>query len=162
MDKLLRSFDPVIRPDARLLICGSLPGARSLAAGLYYAHPQNQFWRLIGAVIEAPLTELGYEERLAALGDVGIGLWDVVASGRRRGSLDGAIRLHETHDLAELVSAHPMLRAIGFNGGTAFRIGAPLLAGTNVDLVILPSSSPAYTLSFERKLEQWLKLRSYL
>ena len=162
MDRLLRSFDPVIRHDARLLVCGSLPGARSLAAGRYYAHPQNQFWRLMGEVIEASLAELDYEERLAALGDAGIGLWDVVASGRRRGSLDAAIRLHEPHDLRALVSAHPRIRAVGFNGGTAFRIGAPLLAGTGVDLPLLPSSSPAYTISFERKLEQWLTLRNYL
>ena len=162
MDRLLRSFDPVIRPDARLLVCGSLPGARSLAAGFYYAHPQNQFWRLMGAVIEVPLAELGYEERLAALGDAGVGLWDVVASGRRRGSLDAAIRLQAAHDLSGLASAHPMLRAVAFNGGTAFRIGAPLLTGTALDLLALPSSSPAYTLSFERKREQWLALRTYL
>ena len=162
MDRLLRSFDPVIRRDARLLVCGSLPGARSLAAGRYYAHPQNQFWRLMGAVIEAPMEGFGYQERLAALGDAGIGLWDVVASGRRRGSLDAAIRLDEPHDLLGLVSAHPMLRAVAFNGATAFRIGAPLLAGAALDLLKLPSSSPAYTIGFERKREQWLRLRNFL
>ncbi len=116
----------------------------------------------MGAVIEAPLAELDYEARLAALGDAGIGLWDVVASGRRRGSLDAAIRLHETHDLFALVSAHPTLRAVAFNGGTAFRIGAPLLAQTVLDPILLPSSSPAYTVRFEPKLEQWLTLRTYL
>ena len=57
-------FPPVTRPDTRLLVLGSLPGAVSLAEGRYYAHPQNQFWRLIGAVIDRDLAGLDYEARL--------------------------------------------------------------------------------------------------
>lgn len=44
-------FAPHVAPDTRLLILGSLPGARSLAERQYHAHPTNQFWRLVGAVI---------------------------------------------------------------------------------------------------------------
>ena len=70
------SFPPVIAPDTRVLVLGSLPGERSLAAGRYYAHPQNRFWHLIGKVIDVALEPLDYEQRLAALLAANVGLWD--------------------------------------------------------------------------------------
>jgi len=154
---------PVTRPDTRLLVLGSLPGSRSLARQQYYAHPRNQFWRLIGAAIERDLTPLRYQARLAALLAAGVGLWDTVAVATRAGSLDSAIRLHAASDVAGLAARLPELRAIAFNGGTSARIGRRELAGVEgIDLVDLPSSSPAYTLPFEVKSERWLRLRAYL
>jgi hypoxanthine-DNA glycosylase len=75
-----RSFPPVVDADTRLLVLGSLPGDRSLAAARYYAHPQNQFWQLMSAVIDVDLPSLDYDARLAALRTARVGLWDVVAS----------------------------------------------------------------------------------
>jgi hypoxanthine-DNA glycosylase len=157
-------FPPVIRPDTKLLVLGSLPGAVSLARQRYYAHPQNLFWRLIGAVIDRDLVALDYEARLAALLDTGIGLWDTVAAATREGSLDAAIRLHAASDLAALVATLPALRAIGCNGATSARIGRRQLGAVpGPALVDLPSSSPAYaSLSFEKKRAAWLKLAAYL
>jgi hypoxanthine-DNA glycosylase len=86
------SFPPVVAAGTRVLILGSLPGERSLAERRYYAHPQNQFWRLVGSVIGSELEALGYEARLEALLSARIGLWDTVASATRTGSLDAAIR----------------------------------------------------------------------
>ncbi len=157
-------FPPVTRADTRLLVLGSLPGAVSLARQRYYAHPQNLFWRLIGAVIERDLVPLAYEARLEALLDAGVGLWDTVAAATREGSLDADIRLHEASDLAALVATLPELRAAAFNGGTSARLGRRQLAGVaGLALVDLPSSSPAYaSLPFERKRDAWLGLRAYL
>jgi hypoxanthine-DNA glycosylase len=157
-------FAPVTRSDTRLLVLGSLPGAISLAEQRYYANPRNLFWRLMSAVIGRDLVPLAYEDRLAALLDAGVGLWDTVAAGMREGSLDAAIRLHEASDLAALAATLPELRAIGFNGATSARIGRRALAQAHgIALVDLPSSSPAYaSLSFERKREAWLPLRRYL
>lgn len=158
-----RNFPPVIRADTRLLLLGSLPGAVSLARQRYYAHPRNQFWRLVGAVIGRDLAALDYDARLAALLDARIGLWDTVAAATRAGSLDAAIRLHEASDLAALAATLPELRAIGFNGGTSARIGRRQLAGVaGPALIDLPSSSPAYTLPFARKLETWRQLAAWL
>jgi hypoxanthine-DNA glycosylase len=156
-------FDPVIRPDTRLLLLGSLPGAMSLAAQRYYANPRNQFWRLAGAVIDRDLEALDYEARLEALQDGGIGLWDTVAAATRKGSLDQAIRLHAASDLAGLAATLPELRAIGFNGGKSAAIGRrQLVARSDLALVDLPSSSPAFTLPLATKMQRWLELKRFL
>jgi hypoxanthine-DNA glycosylase len=163
MDDLKHSFPPVADPRARVLVLGSLPGERSLAQAQYYAYPQNQFWRLIGAVIGADLAPLPYEQRLAALREAKVGLWDTVGSATRRGSLDGNIRGHVANSLADLVASLPDLRAVGFNGGTSARLGMPQLAGrAGLALLALPSSSPAFTLRFDAKVQRWMELRPFL
>ena len=157
------SFAPTIAPTARILILGSLPGERSLAWQQYYAHPQNQFWRLVGGVVDSDLAGLAYEARLAALATAGIALWDVIGSAARPGSLDSQIRDHRPNDTAALVASLPSLAAIGFNGAAAFRLGAPGLAASGLPLLRLPSSSPAYAaMSFTAKLQAWQALRPYL
>jgi hypoxanthine-DNA glycosylase len=156
-------FPPVANARTRLVVLGSLPGIASLAAARYYAHPRNQFWRLIGAAIGRELAPITYEARLEALLEAGVGLWDTVAAATRRGSLDADIRLQAASDLPRLIGTLPKLRAIAFNGGTSARIGRAQLAGVDgLKLIDLPSSSPAYTLAFERKLGAWLALRAYL
>jgi hypoxanthine-DNA glycosylase len=144
-----------------LLVLGSLPGEASLAAQRYYAHPQNQFWRLLGQAVGEPLAGLDYDERLARLAARGIGLWDVVGEARRIGSLDGALRDVSANPLAAFVAGHPQLRAIAFNGQTASRIGRRVLDDTALALIDLPSSSPAYTLAFADKAARWSVLANF-
>ena len=157
------SFAPHVAPDTQLLILGSLPGARSLAEQQYYAHPTNQFWRLVGAVIGEPLAELDYDERLVRLRTAKIGLWDVIRTAERRSSSDSEIREVEAHDLASLVATLPELRTIAFNGGKAAAIGRRQLPPLGKIAVIdLPSSSAANTSSFSAKQEQWRQLRRAL
>jgi hypoxanthine-DNA glycosylase len=157
------SFPPVVAPGTRVLVLGSLPGEASLAAGRYYAHPRNGFWRLIGTAIGRELEPLDYEARLAALLEAGVGLWDTVASARRRGSLDAAIREAEPNALAELVASLPALRAVGFNGQAAARVGRPRLAHTALALVPLPSSSPAHAaMPLREKEKLWAALGDFL
>jgi hypoxanthine-DNA glycosylase len=145
-----------------VLILGSLPGERSLAEQRYYAHPQNRFWHLIGGVIGRELQPLGYQERLAALLEAKVGLWDVVGSATRSGSLDTAIRAAEPNPLADLTASLPHLRTVAFNGGTAARMGTAQLAGTGLTLIPLPSSSPAYaSMAVGEKERRWAELREF-
>ena len=143
---------------------GSLPGDASLLAAQYYAHPRNQFWRLIGAAIgREDLPQLDYDARLAALKHARVGLWDVIASAQRRGSLDAQIRSAAPAPLVELAATLPRLRAIAFNGAAAARLGRRQLAGTGFTLVDLPSSSPANAaIPFEAKLARWRELKELL
>jgi TDG/mug DNA glycosylase family protein len=158
-----RAFAPVADGATRLLVLGSLPGDASLKAAQYYAHPQNGFWRLIGGVIGRDLAALPYVERLEALKAAGVGLWDVIASAERPGSLDAAIRSPEAADLRGLVAGLPNLRAVAFNGATAAKGGRRVLAGIEgLTLIDLPSSSPAHTRPLSEKAEAWARLRDVL
>jgi double-stranded uracil-DNA glycosylase len=153
---------PIARADARLFILGSLPGDASLAARRYYAHPQNQFWRLLGSVIGEDLQSLSYEARLERLAENTIGLWDVFGSAARRGSLDQAIRSRGHNRIEQLLEDYPQLDAIAFNGGTAAATGRKLLGGSHpVTLIDLPSSSPANTRPFLEKAAVWSRLRQF-
>lgn len=161
---LKRSFPPVVDTRTRILICGSLPGDRSLAAQRYYAHPQNQFWQLLSPVAGHDLAALDYEDRIATLLDAHIGLWDVVATATRTGSSDAAIRDHASNDLDQLAATLPQLRAIAFNGGTAHKIGLRLMDkhARRYELIALPSSSPLHTIGIAAKQGAWTALRTYL
>ncbi|MBV8657702.1 MAG: DNA-deoxyinosine glycosylase [Burkholderiales bacterium] len=158
------SFPPVVNDKTRLLILGSLPGDRSLALQQYYGHPQNKFWELLGQVINVDLRALAYEARLEALLAHGIGLWDVVAEAEREGSLDTAIRIATPNAIDELAAGLPRLSAIAFNGATAARLGRKQCrdVAERASLIDLPSSSPAHTIGFERKLQTWLQLTQFL
>jgi TDG/mug DNA glycosylase family protein len=154
---------PIARSDARLFILGSLPGDASLAAQRYYAHPTNQFWRLLGAAIGEDLARLMYEERLERLAERRIGLWDVIASASRPGSLDQAIRLAEHNRVEHLLRDFPGLRAIAFNGATAASAGRKLIGEppSGLALLDLPSSSAANTRRFAEKLLAWSRLAQF-
>lgn len=154
---------PIARRDARLFVLGSLPGDASLAAQRYYAHPTNQFWRLLGGAIGEDLPRLDYDDRLTRLADRHIGLWDVIASARREGSLDQAIRDALHNRIAQLPDDYPELRAVAFNGAASAAIGRKLLAtGPGIALVDLPSSSAANTRLFAEKAAAWASLADYL
>lgn len=155
---------PVARSDARLFILGSLPGDVSLAAQRYYAHPTNQFWRLLGSAIGDELQFLSYEDRLERLSKRRVGLWDVIASASRRGSLDQAIREAQHNRIEHLMHDFPDLRGIAFNGSTAAVAGRKLIgrAPRDVTLIDLPSSSAANTRPFDQKSAAWAVLGQFV
>lgn len=159
----VQSFPPAARADAQVLILGSMPGTASLAAVRYYAHPRNQFWPIMGALVGADAA-LPYPERLLALQGARIALWDVMASCVRPGSLDARIDSSSVvaNDIAGFLEAHPAIHSVFFNGAAAeaaFRrhVLPTLTALPRVPaLHRLPSTSPAHAArGFEDKLEAW-------
>jgi hypoxanthine-DNA glycosylase len=155
------SFAPVSRPDARVLVLGSLPGAESLRRREYYAKSQNAFWRIMGELVGAG-PDLPYAQRLEQLTSAGLALWDVCASARREGSLDVKIQDMEPNDFARFFRTHGQIALIGFNGQAAAklfeRFVAPGLAAETAKIPrrCLPSTSPAHaSMRFGQKLEIW-------
>jgi TDG/mug DNA glycosylase family protein len=162
----LTSLAAVITPDTRLLVLGSMPGAASLAAQQYYAHPRNAFWPIMSQLFNFA-ADLPYPQRLKQLQAHGIGLWDVLQSCEREGSLDSAIRAETPNDFAALLKQQPQIRALAFNGAKAaqsFRkLVLPTLAPEQVPaLMSLPSTSPAHAaLHFTNKLQAWQSICQY-
>lgn len=148
---------PVFDAQARLLLLGSFPGAASLQAAQYYAHPRNAFWPIMGALLGEPgLPALLYAERLATLRRHRVALWDAVAACKREGSLDTAIEEAEPSDLLELVARLPNLQAIACNGALAHKQALLALGDIGVPVLRLPSTSPAHAgLSLANKIEAW-------
>ncbi|HJV24829.1 MAG TPA: DNA-deoxyinosine glycosylase [Aromatoleum sp.] len=161
----LEGFPPIAAAHAHTLILGSMPGAASLAATQYYAHPRNGFWPIVCAVLGIDPGE-PYAVRAQQLAERGYALWDVLGACRRRGSLDADIEAEslEINDFAGFLASHPGVARIFFNGGAAetfFRRRAwPQLSEyANVTLRRLPSTSPANaSWSFADKLEAWKEI----
>ena len=151
---LLVGLPPILDAGVETLILGSFPSPASLAAQHYYAHRQNQFWRLLGALTGEALTDLDYAEKQRALLRHRIGVWDVYRCCAREGALDSAIEAGEPNDFSLLKTDAPQLRRVCFNGKTSGKFERWFRA-QGYDTRVLPSSSPAYTLAFERKLELW-------
>lgn len=163
MDEVLTGLPPVVASDCRVLVLGSMPGAASIQAGRYYAHPRNRFWPVM-ATLAGVAAGATYEERLVALQRAGIGLWDVIGQCRRAGSLDSAIvrGSERPNALVPLIASLGQLRVIAFNGATAASLfrrhvepQLPQLCQP-VQRIALPSTSPAHAaMGVEALREAW-------
>ncbi len=151
----LRGFPPVINRNVERLILGSFPSEASLAAGQYYAHPSNQFWRLLSDLLGEPLTAVPYRPRLQRVLAHRLGIWDVLHACDRQGSGDASIRNQQPNPLEPLRRLAPHLVAVAFNGQAAGRYAGEF-AAAGFRTTVLPSSSPAHAgRSFEQKLAIW-------
>ena len=157
----IRSFPPIVDTRATVLILGSMPGHASLKAAEYYAHPQNAFWKIMRHLLGLK-SDATYAERTQALRDAGIGLYDVLRSCQREGSLDSSIDKDSqvANNFPRLFRGNPQISHVFFNGThaeTTFqRLVAPNLRGEPKQFARLPSTSPAHaSLSFDQKLEAW-------
>lgn len=165
----VQGFPPLLEKEPRVLILGSLPGAESLRRGEYYGHRRNAFWPIMGRLIGAG-PELAYPERVRRLTAAGVALWDVLAAGKRRGSLDAQILPHTEvpNDIGGLILGEPGIHSILFNGRkaqTAFKkyIAPGLPSERGLFFLTLPSTSPAHaSRSFTEKLRKWQILEERL
>lgn len=148
----------------RVLILGSMPGVASLEAQAYYAHPRNQFWPIIAGCLGLESWPDDFTARYQYLAERGIGLWDVIASCQRQGSLDSAIQSQNLtlNPILSILENQPHCQQILCNGQKAGQLFKRHLAGALVDRFpgikwhVMPSTSPAYAaLSFSDKYQAW-------
>ncbi len=146
----LRGFAPLSDTRARVLVLGSMPGTASLRLGQYYGHPRNTFWPIMAALFgfdaDAP-----YAERVAALLEHRVAVWDVLAACERKGSMDADIVATSMmpNDFADFFARHRAIVRICCNGAAAHRLYLQHIAphwkpALPVDIIRLPSTSPAY------------------
>jgi len=155
-------FPPIAGASSRVLLLGSMPGKASLRAGEYYAHRQNSFWRIMGALCQFDSTA-PYEVRTQKLLKAGIAVWDVLQSCSRESSLDSDIEEASivVNPFEEFFQAHPQVIRVFFNGAKAEqsyrRYVLPKITPTEpLEYGRLPSTSPAHaSLCFAEKLAAW-------
>lgn len=159
---LLTGFSWQAKADARVLILGSMPGVASLEAQQYYAHPRNAFWAIMGEVLGFEAS-LPYPQRLDALMEKRVALWDVAYQCVRTGSLDSAMREVVANDFAGFFASHPQVGTVLFNGATAEKLYTTRVLSLNpegrnrpMQYLRMPSTSPAHaSMCREEKLAMW-------
>lgn len=154
------SFPPSVTPDCSVLVLGSLPGDESLRQAQYYAHPRNAFWKIMGSLLGFD-PSLPYGERLSLLNRGGVGLWDVVASGVRPGSLE------QPNDIAALLDSFPGIGVVCCNGTASHkylkRYFPELFLRETLSVIQMPSTSPAAArLTYEQKFRAYEEIMAPL
>lgn len=150
---ICESFPPIEAARARALIVGSMPGIRSLQAAEYYAHPQNAFWRILRDVLGGSIDT--YEGKTAIIRKNALALWDAACTCEREGSLDSAMRGVQLNDFPALFARQPEIRTVLCNGATAYTLFTKGGFAGNRTIIRMPSTSPAYTMAYEKKREIW-------
>ena len=151
---ICRSFEPIYTPQARILIVGSMPSVKSLEQAQYYAHPRNAFWRMMFDIFGETPT-LDYERKKALIRGHGLALWDAAAMCEREGSLDSDMREVVYNDFSMLYEACPDIKTVLCNGAAAHALFLKSGYAGDRKVIRMPSTSPAYTLPYEKKLEAW-------
>lgn len=147
------SFEPIIFDDAEILILGTYPSLKSFEKGFYYAHPQNQFWPLLGELFSEKSETT--EERISLLKKHRLALWDTCHTCLRSegNSSDTNLTEIEPNDIPTLLENHPAVRLVCFTGKKAQQIYDKHFAQLPVETALLPSPSPAYrAMPYEKKL----------
>lgn len=141
-------------PEARVMIVGSMPSVKSLADAQYYAHPRNAFWPILFDVFGVTPTD-DYEAKKAMIRGNGLALWDAAQSCEREGSLDSNMRDVAYNDFASLYAHCPHIHTVLCNGGTAHALFLKSGFAGDRQVIRMPSTSPAYTMAYARKLTIW-------
>jgi hypoxanthine-DNA glycosylase len=153
---MIQSFPPFVNLTTEILILGTMPGITSLKKQEYYAHPRNHFWKIIYTLFnDLPISE-NFEEKINVLQRNNIGLWDVLQNCERKGSLDTHIKNHQENDFKMLFSKFSKINKIVFNGKESHKFFTKKFGQIKgITYYVMPSTSPANTMSFEKKLEFW-------
>lgn len=159
-EKLKHPFQPLVFKDSKILILGSFPSIDSFENSFYYAHPRNQFWKLLSDVTAYPINNR--DQKIWLLKVSKIALWDMVKKCTRDSSLDSSLEDIEVNDLAEFLEEHPSIEKIAFTGRLAERLFKIHFDYLEIETVYLPSPSSAYAkMSFKEKLKKYRELLEF-
>lgn len=153
---MINSFPPFVNSQTEILILGTMPGIASLEKQEYYAHKRNHFWKIMYTKLgNLPVSEI-FEEKIQLLRDNKIGLWDVLENCERKGSLDIHIKNHKENDFETLFKEFSAINTIVFNGKESHKYFLKKFGQIKgITYYVMPSTSPANTMSFENKLKFW-------
>lgn len=146
MRLLCHGFNPIVPNMPKVIILGTMPSVVSIEQAFYYAHPRNAFWPIMEQLLGHTLnTE---REKIVALQQAGIFLWDVLQACERQGSLDSAIKQPQANDFEAIFARFPQLKTVIFNGQAAEKLFKQQVlkrqaVPSDLTYLTLPSTSPA-------------------
>ena len=151
------NIPPVYDEQSEILILGSFPSVKSRETRFFYGHPQNRFWRILSAIFNDTLP-VSIDDKRGFLLKHNIAVWDVIMSCEIEGSADLSIKKVTPNDIKALLEK-TNIQKIFANGKTAYNLyNKHILPKTNVEALLLPSSSPANAAySIDRLIEIWGK-----
>ena len=155
------TFEPIFDKNSEILVLGSFPSVKSRENNFYYAHPQNRFWRVVASVYSCPVPKTVEEKKNMLLSNK-IAVWDVIMSCEITGSADSTIKSVIPNDLSEILSVAD-IKKIYANGKTAQSLyNKYIKKNTGVDIISLPSTSPANAAySLEKLIKEWKIINEY-
>lgn len=155
------TFEPIFDKNSEILVLGSFPSVKSRENNFYYAHPQNRFWRVVASVYSCPVPKTVEEKKNMLLSNK-IAVWDVIKSCEITGSADSTIKSVTPNDLSEILSVAD-IKKIYANGKTAQSLyNKYIKKNTGVDIISLPSTSPANAAySLEKLIKEWKIINEY-
>ncbi len=152
--RLEHAFNPIVFKDSKTLILGSFPSIQSFEKSFYYAHPRNQFWKILSALTGYPINN--NDQKIWLLKEAKLALWDMVEHCERENSLDSSLEAIEVNNIAEFLEAHPTIEKVAFTGRLSEQLFKTHFDYLEIETVYLPSPSSAYAkMSFEQKLENY-------
>ncbi|MDR1195699.1 MAG: DNA-deoxyinosine glycosylase [Endomicrobium sp.] len=161
-DKIIRCFAPLKGKSPKVLILGTMPGGAALMKKEYYGYEHNAFWKIMFDIFEASFTT-DYEIRKNLLKNNGIALWDTIASCEREGSSDTAIKNIVYNNIEGFLKDNKSVKAIFLNSKFAYKAFTRAVKNDiERQIFVMPSTSPANTVKYEKKLEQWAKVKEFV
>jgi len=149
-------FKPIVFQDTQILILGSFPSIKSFDNNFYYAHPRNQFWKLLESVTSYPVNNR--DQKIWLLKECKFGLWDMIKTCSRENSLDSALEDEEVNDLVAFLEAYPSIKKLAFTGKKAEALFKMHFSHLEIETVYLPSPSAAYAkMNFDVKAAEYIK-----
>lgn len=155
------TFEPIFDKNSEILVLGSFPSVKSRENNFYYAHPQNRFWKVVASVYSCPVPKTVEEKKNMLLSNK-IAVWDVIKSCEITGSADSTIKSVTPNDLSEILSVAD-IKKIYANGKTAQSLyNKYIKKNTGIDIIALPSTSPANAVySIEKLIKEWKIINEY-
>ena len=177
-------LQPFLPANARLLMLGSFPPPRRRwCMDFFYPNRTNQMWEIFGWVFFGDSQRLvDAEHRTFRLSDIqtllrerGIAIFDTATAVRRLSgnASDKDLEIVEKTDIAALLASLPLCHDIVCTGQKSFSVltddyGVPvpkmgacnefILAGREMRLWRMPSSSRAYPMKLEEKASYYRRL----
>ena len=152
-------FKPIFDKNSKILILGSFPSVISRKFGFYYTNPQNRFWRVLAAILNAPLPA-STDEKIKFLLSHHIAIYDAAVSCEIEGSSDAKMSKIAPANLEPIFKETNIMQVYA-NGGKAYEICKKyledgIIKATKNEVIKLPSTSPANAnFSFERLTNEW-------